>query len=164
MESILAQGQRLLVDRSLYRKVTAGTIQADRYLDLGLRIFRNDALQKFDTQFEIAARYAYLAAAAYDYELNLGTANGAGGTLGPEILRERSLGELVNGEPVVGRVGLASILGRLGQNFDVLKGQLGLNNDRAEKSRFSLRSEAFRILPATSGTNSANESANASWC
>jgi hypothetical protein len=58
----------------------------------------------------------------------------------------------------VGRVGLASILGRLRQNFDVQKGQLGLNNPRDEQARFSLRTEAFRILPA--GTN---DTANANW-
>ncbi|MBL9127967.1 MAG: hypothetical protein JNL97_09990, partial [Verrucomicrobiales bacterium] len=153
VESILAQGQRLLVQRTLFRKVTAGTIQADRYRDLGLRIFRDDSLQKYDAQFEIAARYVHLAAAAYDYELNLGTANGAGGSFATEILRERSLGELVNDQPVVGRVGLASILGRMRQNFDVLRGQVGLSNDRPEKSRFSLRSEAFRVLPSNAATN-----------
>ncbi|MBL9138679.1 MAG: hypothetical protein JNK85_22610 [Verrucomicrobiales bacterium] len=162
IETILAQGQRLLVQRTLFRKVTAGTIQADRYRDLGLRIFRDDSLQKYDAQFEIAARYVHLAAAAYDYELNLGTANGAGSSFATEILRERSLGELVNDEPVVGRVGLASILGRMRQNFDVLRGQVGLNNDRPEDSRFSLRSEAFRILPSTSGTN-VNTAASTTW-
>ncbi|MFN0067898.1 MAG: LamG-like jellyroll fold domain-containing protein [Limisphaerales bacterium] len=158
LEATLAEGQRLLVQRTIFRQVTAGTIQADRYRDLGLRIFRNDALQKYDAQFGLAARYVHLAAAAYDYELNLGTDAGAGSALGAQIVRERSLGELADGEPVVGRVGLASILGRLSQNFGVLKGQLGLNNDRPEQSRFSLRTEAFRLLPA--GTN---DTANANW-
>lgn len=158
LEATLAEGQRLLVQRTIFRQVTAGTIQADRYRDLGLRIFRNDALQKYEAQFELAARYVHLAAAAYDYELNLGTDAGAGSVLGAQIVRERSLGELADGEPVVGRVGLASLLGRMKENFDVLKGQLGLNNDRPERSRFSLRTEAFRILPA--GTN---DTANAAW-
>ena len=35
------------------------------------RIMRNDAIQKYRAQFDLAARYAYLAAATYDYETNL---------------------------------------------------------------------------------------------
>jgi probable HAF family extracellular repeat protein len=157
LEATLAEGQRLLAERTVFRQQTAGTIQAGRYRDLALRVFRNDALQKYDAQFELAARYVHLAATAYDYELNLDGPSSARSLL-PDIVRERNLGELSDGQPVVGRVGLASILGRLRQNFDVLKGQLGINNDRAERSRFSLRTEAFRILPA--GTNA---SANTSW-
>ena len=42
-----------------------------RYQDMAFRIFRNDALQKYRAQFDLAARYAYLAATAYDYETNL---------------------------------------------------------------------------------------------
>lgn len=158
LEATLAEGQRVLVQRTVFRQATAGSIQAARYRDLGLRIFRNDALEKYDAQFELASRYVHLAAAAYDYELNLGTDTGAGSVLGSQIVRERNLGELADGQPIVGRVGLASLLGRMRQNFDVLKGQLGLNNDRPENSRFSLRTEAFRILPA--GTNTA---ANTNW-
>ncbi|MCW5558630.1 MAG: hypothetical protein KIT22_12460, partial [Verrucomicrobiae bacterium] len=156
LEATIAEGNRTLVARTVFRKITAGTIQADRYRDLGLRLFRNDALQKYDSQFETAANYVYLAAAAYDYELNLGGASGSGASFGALIPAERNLGELVGGQPVVSRVGLASVLGRMRQNFDVLKSQLGLNNERAERSRFSLRSEAFRILPS-SATNSASD-------
>jgi probable HAF family extracellular repeat protein len=158
LESTQAEGQRLLVNRTVFRQATAGNVQALRYRDLGLRIFRNDALQKYDAQFELTARYVQLAAAAYDYELNLGDNAGAGTQFSDQIVRERNLGELVNDDPVVGRVGLASILGRLRQNFDVQKGQLGLSNPRNEQARFSLRAEAFRILPA--GTNT---DANVSW-
>jgi len=149
-ESALAQGQRLLAQRTVFRQQTAGSIAADRYRDSALRVFRNDSLQKYDAQFELAARYVQLAATAYDYELNIDPRS-AGNSLLTDISRERNLGELINGSPVVGRVGLASILGRLRQNFDVAKGQLGLNNPHDERSRFSLRSELFRILPQ--GTN-----------
>ena len=38
---------------------------------MAFRIFRNDALQKYRAQFDLAARYVYLAAKAYDYETNL---------------------------------------------------------------------------------------------
>ncbi len=153
LETTLAQGQQVLEQRTVFRQQTAGTISADRYQDLALRTFRNDALQQYDTQFELTARYVQLAASAYNYEVNGGDGGDATSYLA-DIVKERNLGELNNGDPVVGRAGLATILGRLKQNFDVLKGQLGLNNDQQAQTRFSLRTEALRILP--SGTNSSD--------
>jgi probable HAF family extracellular repeat protein len=157
LESAMAEGNRVLQERRVFRMVTAGAVQANRYRDLAFRIFRNDALQKLDAQFNLASRYVYLAATAYDYELNLDSEGSARSFLA-DIVRERNLGQMIDGEPVVGRVGLASIMGRMRQNFDVLKGQLGLNNSRDERTRFSLRTEAMRILPP--GTNG---TADLSW-
>ncbi|MBX3744870.1 MAG: hypothetical protein KF833_06125 [Verrucomicrobiae bacterium] len=157
LEAALAEGNRLLQRRRVFRSTAAGEIQKNRYRDLAFRIFRNDALQKYDAQFELASRYVHLTAASYDYELNLDGERSARSFLS-EIVRERNLGEMIDGEPVAGRVGLASIMSRMRQNFDVLKGQLGLNNHRDERARFSLRTEALRILPG--GTNDA---ANLNW-
>ena len=42
-----------------------------RYKDMTFRIFRNDALQKYRAQFDMAATYVYLAAKAYDYETSM---------------------------------------------------------------------------------------------
>ena len=67
----LAGGQRLLSQLITFRKNTAASVQQYRYQDMAFRIFRNDALQKYRAQFDLAARYAYLAATAYDYETNL---------------------------------------------------------------------------------------------
>jgi probable HAF family extracellular repeat protein len=157
LESAMAEGNRLLEERRAFRMTAAGNIQENRYRDLAFRIFRNDALQKYDAQFNLASRYVYLAATAYDYELNLDRQGSAGSFLA-DIVRERNLGEMIAGEPVAGRVGLASIMGRMRQNFDVLRGQLGLNNSRDEHTRFSLRTEALRILPQ--GTN---DTSNQLW-
>jgi hypothetical protein len=65
--SALAKGDRLLQDRLRFRRQTAAQIQNYRYKDMTFRIFRNDALQKYRAQFDMAARYVYLAAKAYDY-------------------------------------------------------------------------------------------------
>ncbi len=43
--------------------------------------------------------------------------------------------------------GLAEILTQLNGNFEVLKGQLGINNPQSETEKISLRSELFRIGP-----------------
>ncbi|MCW5558971.1 MAG: hypothetical protein KIT22_14215, partial [Verrucomicrobiae bacterium] len=71
LETTFAQAQQALEERLIYRQLTAGSLAETRYGDLAFRIFRNDALEQYDTQFELAARYVYLAAKAFDYEVNL---------------------------------------------------------------------------------------------
>ena len=142
----LAEGLRLLDELSVLRKRTAADVQSYRYQDLTFRIARNDALQKYKAQFDLAARYTYLAAAAYDYETNLlGSAGAAGQEFFTDIVRHSSLGEVLDGQPAVGSRGLADPLGRMKANFDVLKGQLGFNNPQTETNRFSLRGELLRM-------------------
>ncbi len=143
---VVAKGQRLMEERAAWRKACAPEIQDYRYQDMTFRTFRNDALQKYRAQFDLAARYVYLAAAAYDYETCLlGGQNGSGRQFLTDVVRHRALGQMIDGAPVVGRPGLADPLARLGQNFAVYKTQLGFNNPQTETSRFSLRQEMFRI-------------------
>lgn len=157
--AILARGERLIQERISFRQKTAASTQASRYRDMAFRIFRNDALQKYRAQFDLAARYVYLAASAYDYELNLlGNDTGAGRKFFTDIVRQRGLGQIENGLPIAGQPGLADALARMKQNFDVLKPQLGLNNPEDRNDRFSLRAELFRIP-----RNTADTEANAWW-
>ncbi|MBI5384242.1 MAG: proprotein convertase P-domain-containing protein [Verrucomicrobia bacterium] len=151
----LAQGQRLIEERIVYRKRVSAETTEQRYRDMAFRIFRNDALQKYRASFDLAARYVFLAATAYDYEVNLlGSDTQAGQSFLTDIIRQRSLGQIlevsggagVYGVPVAGTPGLADPLARMGQNFAVLKGQLGFNNPETETGRFSLRREKFRLL------------------
>jgi len=142
----LAEGQRVLAGLFATRRNTAAAIQEYRYEDMAFRIFRNDALSKYRSAFDMAARYAYLAATAYDYETNLlGSDSEAGRAFLTDIVRERSIGQILNHEPVPGSPGLADPLGRMQQNFSVLKGRMGFNNPQIETNRFSLRQELFRI-------------------
>ena len=48
----------------------------------------------------------------------------------------------------MGKGGLAEALAKLKQNYEVLKGQLGLNNPEIEVGKASLRTGHFRILPS----------------
>ncbi len=142
----LAKGERTLNELMLFRKRTAAATAEQRYEDMTFRIFRNDALQKYRAAYDLAARYVYLAAAAYDYEMNfLGQDARSGNEFLTDIIRQRSLGQMINGEPVVGLKGLADPLGRLMANYDVLKPQFGLNNPQSQDARFSLRHELYRI-------------------
>ncbi len=146
-------GYRKLQDLIRLRKRWAGQIAEQRYSDMAYRIYQNDALLKYRQQFDLAQTYVYLTAAAYDYETNLrGDDPAAGGQFLRNIVATRSLGEIrwTTGpwdvEPIVGSGGLAEPLGKMRDNFVVLKGQMGFNNPQAEANRFSLRYELFRLL------------------
>lgn len=148
----LAEGLRISDRLLVFRKDGAAETQVYRFRDMAFRIFRNDALQKYRAAFNLAARYAYLAASAYDYETNLlGSDGQAGRTFLTNIVRERNLGQILNGMPMPGSPGLADSLAQLKLNFDVLKGQMGFNNPQVETNRFSLRSELFRIPAGPEG-------------
>jgi hypothetical protein len=157
--SALAAGERLLEDRLRFRQETAAQVQQYRYKDMAFRIFRNDALQKYRAQFDLAAMYVYLAARAYDYETNLrkNDPRGPGTAFMTGIIRSRALGLIESGLPQTGSgngdAGLADPMARMNLNWTlVLKGQLGFNNPQTETGRFSLRSELFRIQAGSAGS------------
>ncbi|MHB8762803.1 MAG: RCC1 domain-containing protein [Deferrisomatales bacterium] len=162
--SALAEGERLLNERETYRKYTAGDVQEYRYQDLAFRTFRNDAVQKYRATFDLAARYTYLAATAYDYETNLlGSDTASGRHFLGDIVKRRSPGELAGGVPVAGDSGLSDPLARLGQNFAVYYRQLGLNNPQQEENRFSLRSELFRLKGDVDGDDAWRDELQGAW-
>lgn len=144
-QAALARGQRVLEERATFAKQSAADVQSYRYADMTFRIFQNDAIQKYKAQFDLAQRYVFLAGVAYDFETQLlGGTTGAGQQFLTDIIRQQSLGEMNGSEPVNGVAGLADPLARLGQNFSVLKGQLGFNNPQTETGKFSLRYSLFR--------------------
>jgi hypothetical protein len=150
---VLAEGQRLLEERARYRRQVAGRTQSYRYKDMAFRIFRNEAVQKYRAALDLAARYVYLTAKAYDYETNLlsGDGRGAGDVFLTDVVKARTLGVITDdGTPQTGQIngdsGLADPMARMSQNWEfALKGQLGFNNPQTETNRFSLRRELFRI-------------------
>ncbi|HKX61811.1 MAG TPA: hypothetical protein VJS65_08200, partial [Verrucomicrobiae bacterium] len=158
-QASLARGVRILEDRTRFRQQTAAQIQTYRYKDMAFRVFRSDALQKYRAQFDLAARYVYLAAKAYDYETCLAPNDnrGPGRAFLTSIIRSRSLGLIGPNGPLQGSgsgdSGLADPHARMLANWNlVLKGQLGFNNPQTETGRFSLRNELFRVLSGPSGS------------
>jgi hypothetical protein len=147
--SVIAQGARLIDERAAFNKRVAAMTQMNRYQDMTFRVHRNHALQVYNDTFDLAARYAYLAAKAYDYETNFDPADaGSPSASFSEIIKARSLGYIADGIPQLGEGGLADVLARLRINHDALRGQLGFNNPQSETGKLSLRTELFRILPS----------------
>lgn len=142
-----AEGFRLMREREAFNKILASKVQKNRYQDMIMRISRNEAMTKYQSAFNNAARYAWLAARAYDYETSLDQGHpAAAGTMMDRIVKERQLGLWVDGEPRIGNGGLAEILAQLSDNFKVLKGQLGISNPQRATETISMRQELFRIM------------------
>ena len=155
--SLVAEGDRLLKEREVYRKRAAALIQGYRTRDAAFRIFRNEKLERYKTLFDLASRYTYLAANAYDYDTGLlNTAKGK--TFLSRIVNSRALGVVKGGVPQYagsnnGDPGLSSVLAEMKADWDVLKTRLGFNNPTSYGTTFSLRKEKHRILPTAEGAN-----------
>jgi hypothetical protein len=145
----LSKGSLLMDEREAFNKRVAAMVQQNRYQDMTFRVQRNHALQNYNRLLDIAARYVYLAAKAYDYETNFAADDpGAPSALFSLINQARTIGLIDDsGVPQLGD-GLAGILAQLQTNYDALKGQLGLTNPQIETGKLSLRSEKFRIFPS----------------
>ena len=151
VRNLQTQGETIRLRRETLRQRAAAVINGYRTKDLTFRTFRNEALEQYRTLFDLASRYSYLAAKAYDYETGLlGTAQG--NSVFSRIVASRSLGDLSGGTPrattsTLGDAGLAGNMAQLNADFLVAEGRLGINNPDNYNTVFSLRSELFRILP-----------------
>lgn len=153
---------RLLEERDTFNKKVAAKTHGKRYQDMAFRLNRTEASQKYRAAFDMAAKYVYLAAKAYDYETNLSETHSASALpLLSEIIQARSLGQFFGGEAVVGMGGLADVLARMKANYSVLKTQMGINNPQLETEPFSLRSELFRLRDNEQAFNQAFAELNA---
>ncbi len=152
---LVAKGNRLQSEREVFRKQTAATTQGFRSRDAAFRVFRDEKLERYNALFDLSARYAFLAAQAYDYETGL-LGSGEGTSFVDRIVASRSLGVVMDGEPQfagsdTGDPGLSSALAEMAADFQVLKGRLGLINPDVYGTTVSLRTENFRVLPGSDG-------------
>ena len=146
---LVDQGTRFIDERAAFNKRVSAATQRNRYQDMTFRVSRNHALQTYRATFDVAARYAYLLAKAYDYETNFDPGHpGHPAAVIRDVIRARSLGNF-DGESHMGAGGLAESVAWLKAQYQLQKGQLGINNPTYESAELSLRSELFRILPAT---------------
>ena len=155
VRAAVAAGDRIQLERQTFRRRAAVVVQGYRTRDAGFRIFRNEKLERYKTLFDLSARYAFLAANAYDYETGLLNTS-AGRSFINRIVSARALGVVKNGEPQyagsnTGDPGLSSALAEMKADWDVLRGRLGFNNPDAYGTVASLRTEGLRILPGSGG-------------
>jgi hypothetical protein len=156
-ETVVARAQRLLESRELERQQAAVALTKLRYHDMFFRQIRNQSLARYSAAYDLAQKYVFLAAKAYDYETGLLSSDPeAGDSFLRDVVGARSLGVFdAVGHPVpgggVGDPGLADIMARMDANWLVLKSRLGINNPQPYATWFSLRRELFRILPGREG-------------
>lgn len=154
--ALVNEGTRLIDQRAAFNKRVAAKTQSNRYQDVTFRVNRNHALQTYRAAFDLAARYTYLAARAYDYETSFDPGHPAAPTtIYSDIVKARTLG-LYDGDPLIGLEvaqsgGLASSLAWLRVQYAQQKTQLGINNPQYESGKMSLRTELYRILPTEEG-------------
>ena len=149
--SKLDEGGRLVDEREHFNKQVAASVQRERYQDMNFRIARNHALRNYKDSLNLAAKYAYMAGKAYEFETNLPTNHeGSVIPLLNDIVKSRGLGPL------------NKALSKMSANYEVLRGQLGVNNPQFEFSEMSLRTEQMRILPKDFQVTSSDDQNNAS--
>nr|MBX2857026.1 hypothetical protein [Cellvibrionaceae bacterium] len=149
-QSLVAKGLRIIEERSIFRRNIARVTTDARYRDYVYRVFRNDALQKYRSSFDMAARYTYLAAKAFDYETGLLVNNAVNSEFFDSILKQRSLGQfnvavtnIANSTPFANVEGLSDPLAKMKQAYDAMAANF--NNVYDQNVRFSLREEMLRI-------------------
>jgi hypothetical protein len=153
--ALASDGDRIQQERETFRQRASVVVQGYRTRDAAFRIFRNEKLERYKTLFDLAARYALLAANAYDYETGLLNTD-EGRDFVNRIINARALGVVRGGEPQyagsdTGDPGLSSALAEMKADWDVLRGRLGFNNPDAYGTTISLRTEFLRILPTSDG-------------
>lgn len=158
IRTLIAQGDAIQREREHFRRRAAGVIHGYRTKDLGFRIFRDEALGSYRSLFDLASRYTYLAARAYDYETALldPVRSTKAKTFLQDIVKARAVGVFTDGIPqatsaAVGDPGLAGVLARMNSDWSVAKHRLGLNNTARNQTVFSLRREMKRMEPGEDG-------------
>ncbi|MBT6103448.1 MAG: hypothetical protein HOH62_06050 [Verrucomicrobia bacterium] len=153
--ALVAKGERLQEEREIFRQRSAAVVQGFRTRDAAFRVFRNEKLERYKALQDMASKYAFLAAQAFDYETGLlGTDEGR--KFINRIINSRALGVVVDGQPQfagsnTGDPGISSVLAEMKNDWDALKGRLGFNNPDQYSTTVSLRSEKHRILPGQDG-------------
>lgn len=165
--ALVAKGDRILKEREIFRRRSAAIVHGYRTRDAAFRIFRNEKLERYKTLFDLAARYTFLAAQAYDYETGLlHTAEGR--DFIDRIVSARALGVVSAGEPqfggsATGDPGLSSVLAEMMGDWSVVRGRLGFNNPDEYGTTVSLRRENYRVLLGEAGDDNWENILHSAW-
>ncbi len=158
LRATTAEGNRVQQERLVFRQHTAAIVQGYRTRDFAFRAFRDEALERYRTLFDLSALYTYLAARAYDYETGLldRDRNPKATAFYEKIVQARALGVVSDGQPQFagssgGDPGLSGVLAQMDADWSVARTRLGFNNPDHYRTTFSLRTENFRVLSGGDG-------------
>ena len=158
MRAVIGRGLAIQDERAAFRTRAAAIIQGYRTKDFGFRAFRNESLESYKSLFDLASRYTYLAARAYDYETGLVDAGNSStaNQFYQSIMRSRAVGVFANGAPqpagsTGGDPGLSGALARMNSDWSVVKSRFGFNNPDRYRTAFSLRRELKRFIDGPDG-------------
>jgi hypothetical protein len=90
LHAAVQRGQRLLDERERIRRLQRDQLESYRWEDLAFRVFRNNAIQKYDAFFDLAARFVMLSGRSFAYEYN---DRSTYDELLEQVARERRLGQ-----------------------------------------------------------------------
>ena len=152
----IGDAEAVLAKREQARKRQVDQLSQLRYNEMLFRKIRDKSLTRYSAAFDLAQKYVYMAAQAYDYETALKREDeGSGEAFISKIVSTRALGAFdSDGEPMVaddGDLGLSGYLAQMDANWQVMKPRLGINNPQPYTTWFSLRGEKFRILDGETG-------------
>ena len=152
----IGNAEAVLAKREQARKRQVDQLSQLRYNEMLFRKFRDKSLTRYSAAFDLAQKYVYMAAQAYDYETALKREDAdSGDAFMAKIVSTRQLGAFdADGEPIVaddGDLGLSGYLAQMDANWQVMKPRLGINNPQPYTTWFSLRGELFRILDGREG-------------
>ncbi|MFN0135515.1 MAG: LamG-like jellyroll fold domain-containing protein, partial [Phycisphaerae bacterium] len=165
-QSTLGRAMRLLDEVKVNRLLDVIAANDFRYRDMTFRLLRNDALQKYRAMFDVAARYTFLAARAFDYETNLlGSNPDSAQNAVRAIARARMIGAPPGANfsctpgstlpTVVGDNGLSGVLSQLDQVFQGYR----VNRDtQALTQTFSIRNDLFGATDAVTWRDALTDS------
>jgi hypothetical protein len=165
--ALVAEGNRIQKEREIFRQRASAVVQGFRTRDASFRIFRNEKLERYKTLYDLAAKYSYLTAKAYDYETGL-LHTDQGKSFISRIVKSRSIGVVKDGRPQyaggnAGDPGLSGVLAEMDADWSVVKGRLGFNNPDTYGTTVSMRSENYRILPGKDGIYNWRDQLESTW-
>ncbi len=166
--SEVAKAEQVLAKREQVRKRQVDQLSQYRYNEMLFRKIRDKSLTRYSAAFDLARKYVYMAAQAYDYETALRSEDETSGdAFRAKIVAARALGAFdEDGRPVVadsGDLGLSGCLAQMKANWLVMKPRLGINNPQPYTTWFSLRGELFRILDGEAGDSAWAKELSKHW-
>lgn len=156
VRSVIAEAKSIFNRREAARRRQASASAKQRYDDVRVRRVMDTTLLQYAESFDLAQKYAFMAAQLYDYETGV-TIDGEGSRdeFKEPLATSSSLGAFDSQmQPKVandGDFGLVGHLAQMNAKWLDIRPKLGLDNPETSTTWFSFRRELFRIYGDAKG-------------